>query len=211
VIVVGFAALFFGVTGSWTLTPLRYYLPVLVVGALLAGLWQGAWLASGAGWRRTAALAAVTLALAYTSIFTWQTTRRYGHETRIEAARWLETWRPRGSLLGAGWERYLARPLPGSGITYAVGRERDLADPQKLASFDLFEVSSLVYRRHYRHGDAGAIALYDRLGSPESGLRLVKRFESGFINKRLYTALDPMFEGYFLSPTLEFYEPIKLP
>lgn len=210
-IVLGFAALFFGVTGSWTLTPLRYYLPVLVVGALLAGLWQGAWLAAGSGWRRTVALSAVALALGYTSVFTWQTTRRYGHETRVEAARWLETWKPRGLLFGAGWERYLAQPLPGSKISYESGRERDLADSQKLASFDLIEVSSLVYRRHYRHGDAGAIALYDSLGKPGSGLRLVKRFESDFLNKSLYTTLDPMFEGYFLSPTLEFYEPVRRP
>jgi hypothetical protein len=35
----------------------------------------------------------------------------------------------------------------------------------------------------------------------------VKRFEADFINKRLYTRLDPMFEGYFVSPTLEFYAP----
>ena len=208
-VVLAFAALFFGVTGSWTLTPLRYYLPLLVVGVLLAGLWQGAWLASGSAWRRAVALAAVVFALGYTSVFCWQTTRRYGHETRVEAARWLETWKPGGSVLGVGWERYLAQPLPGSKITYETGRERDLADPLKLSSFGLVEVSSLVYRRHYRHGDAGAMAVYDPLGRPESGLRLVKRFEADFLNKKLFEYLDPMFEGYFISPTLEFYEPVK--
>jgi len=209
-LVLGFAALFFGITGSWNLTPLRYYLPLVVVGALLAGLWQGAWLVSGPGWRRPVALAAVALALGYTSVFCWQTTRRYGHETRVEAARWLET-RPGGSLLGVGWERYLAQPLPGSKTAYAAGRERDLADPEKRASYDLVEISSLVYSRHYRHRDAGAMAVYDALRQPESGMRLVRRFESDFLNKRLYTALDPMFEGYFLSPTLEFYEPVRRP
>jgi len=210
-VVLGFAALFFSVTGSWTLTPLRYYLPLLVVGALLAGLWQGAWLAAGSRWRRAVALAAVVLALGYTSVFCWQTTRRYGHETRVEAARWLETWKPAGSLIGIGWVRYLAQPLPGSKIAYAAGSERDLADRPKMASFDLIEVSSLVYRRHYRHGDAGAIAIYDGLRRPESGLKLVRRFEADFLNKKLYTTLDPMFEGYFLSPTLEFYEPVTPP
>lgn len=210
-VVLGFAALFFGVTGSWNLTPLRYYLPLLVVGTVLAGLWQGAWLLDRSGWRRAAALAGVLIALGYTSVFSWQTTRRFGHETRVEAARWLETWRPSGSLLGIGWVRYLAQPRPGSGIAFASGSERDLLDRQKVAAFDLVETSSLVYRRHYRHGDAAAIAVYDGLRRPDSGLKLVRRFEAEFVNKRLYTALDPMFEGYFLSPTLDFYEPVKPP
>jgi 4-amino-4-deoxy-L-arabinose transferase-like glycosyltransferase len=210
-VVLGFAALFFGVTGSWNLTPLRYYLPLLVVGALFAGLWQGAWLAAAPGLRRGAALAAIVLALGYTSVFSWQTTRRYSHETRIEAARWLESRQPAGSLLGLGDGRYLAQPLPGSKVAYTAGRESDLKDLQKLSGFDLVEVSSLVYRRHYRHGDRNAMPFYDRLGQPASGLRLVKRFAADFPNKTFYEALDPMFEGYFLSPTLEFYEPIKRP
>ena len=46
---------------------------------------------------------------------------------------------------------------------------------------------------------------YDLLRNPEGHFELVKRFESHFINKRLYMKLDPMFEGYFVSPTIEFY------
>jgi hypothetical protein len=46
---------------------------------------------------------------------------------------------------------------------------------------------------------------YDRLRSGRSGYVLLRRFEADFLNKKLYRALDPMFEGYFVSPTLEFY------
>ena len=47
---------------------------------------------------------------------------------------------------------------------------------------------------------------YDRLRSGGSDYVLVKRFEADFLNKKLYGALDPIFENYFISPTLEFYE-----
>lgn len=207
-----FGAVFFAVTGSWVLTPLRYYLPLLVCGALLAGLWQGAWLGSTSRWRRTVAAAAVAVTAAYTGVYTWQTTARYSRETRVEAQRWLqERLGPGGRLLILGWRRYLAMPGPGSGVEVVRDSERVLADLERTASFDLIEASSLVYGRHYRHGDPGGIGAYERLRDPSGDYRLVRRFESDFLNKRLYVRLDPMFEGYFVSPTLEFYEPVARP
>jgi len=71
---------------------------------------------------------------------------------------------------------------------------------------DLIGITSLHYLRWYRHGHAAFIEKYDRLRSGGSDYVLVKRFEADFLNKKLYSALDPMFENYFISPTLEFYE-----
>ena len=207
VVVLGFALLFFGVTGSWNLTPLRYYLPLLVLGALFAGLWQEAWLEAQAPAKRAIAAAAILVAFVYTGVFTWQTTRRYSHETRVEASLWLEKYKPDAAILLFGWSRYLAQPQPGSRIRVDQGSEGDLDDPAKIAAYDLVQVTSLVYGRYTRHGNVEEIARYARLGKPESGLRLVKRFEADYLNKRFYMMLDPMFEGYFISPTLEFYAP----
>ncbi|HWR98118.1 MAG TPA: glycosyltransferase family 39 protein [Candidatus Methanoperedens sp.] len=208
-VVLGFALLFFGVTGSWTLTPIRYYQPILMVAVLFAGLWQGAWLASHVTWRRVTAAAAVLVAAGYTTLFTWQTTHRFSHETRVEAARWLAGQLGAGSrLLVLGWGRYLALPAPETGIDIKGESERILAEPEKLAAYDLVETSSLVSRRYYRHGDGGGIALYEGLKDPQH-FRLVQRFDAPFVNKALYAKLDPMFEGYFLSPTLEFYAPVR--
>ncbi|MGH7899123.1 MAG: hypothetical protein ACREQQ_14300 [Candidatus Binatia bacterium] len=33
----------------------------------------------------------------------------------------------------------------------------------------------------------------------------MKRFDGEFLNRSFYRRLDPMFAGYFVSPTVEFY------
>src|SRR5262249_62187556 len=43
-IVAAFVVPFFLILGHWTFTPLRYMLPVVIVGALFAGLWLGRWI-----------------------------------------------------------------------------------------------------------------------------------------------------------------------
>jgi hypothetical protein len=35
--------------------------------------------------------------------------------------------------------------------------------------------------------------------------RLERRFRAEYLNWRFYTKLDPLFEGYFVSPTIEVY------
>ncbi len=59
VVVLAFAVPFFAILAHWTFVPLRYQLPVLVVGAALAGMWQAAWLESASRTRQ--ALAAATV------------------------------------------------------------------------------------------------------------------------------------------------------
>ena len=207
-VVAAFVVLFFGITGSWTFTPLRYYLPVLVPGAVVAGMWQGEWLARGNPLRRALAAAAVLGTLAYTSVFTYQTTARFRDDTRMQAARWLRDALPAGSnLLLCGDPHYMARPLDAR-IRMHDTNETVIGRIDRVGSdFDLVEISSLLYSRWYRHGHPALLQAYELLRGEHGGFRLVKRFEADFLNRDLYRRLDPMFEGYFLSPTLEFYAP----
>lgn len=207
-VVVSFAVLFFAVTGGWTFTPLRYYLPILVVGAILAGCWQGTWLTAVSFPRRALAFVAAVVTLAYTSIFAVQTTARFREDTRMQAARWLEETLPAGSsLLLCGDPRYMAKPLDRRTRVHftneaVIGRIKDVG-----RTFDMVEITSLLYSRWYRHGHPALRPAYEGLRSERGSFRLVKRFETDFLNRDLYRRLDPMFEGYFVSPTLEFYEP----
>jgi hypothetical protein len=107
----------------------------------------------------------------------------------------------------AGDSRYMAI-VPGAsnvrGHTEA-GTLKFLDDDNGPDAPDLLEISSLIYLRGYRHGNAIYMRHYDRLRSGRTDYVLLRRFEADFLNKKLYIALDPMFESYFISPTLEFY------
>jgi hypothetical protein len=205
VVVLAFAVPFFVIVAHWTFTPLRYQMPIVLLGAVLAGLWQGAWLESESKGRRRAAAAAVAVTLVYTALFTISTTARLRHDTRIEAGHWIdETLKPGQRLLFCGYSPYLALPndprigviaLNEASITKLAGR----------ADFDLVEITSLLYWRYQRHHHPAFEPAYHRFRSGETGFRLVKRFEGEFLNRDLYQRLDPMFGGYFVSPTLEFY------
>lgn len=200
-----FGLVFFGLTGSWTFTPIRYYLPLVVLGALWAGLWMGEVL-ENARFRRVGWVVLVAV-LGYTSLFTYQTTARFAHETRDEAGHWLDAnLRRGGTLVLGGWFRYLA--LPTDPFKYTIhfkGMEKEITGLPDDTDCDLIEISSLVYLRHKRHGNTDMIGFYKHLRKPSGPFELVARFDSSFINKRLYMKLDPMFGGYFVSPTLEFY------
>lgn len=204
-----FVALFFGVTGSWHFVPLRYYLPLLVVGVLFAGLWHGALLESPRKSVRAFGLVIVPATLAYTALFTVQTTARYSHDTRVEAGKWLEqNLRHGGNLALCGWSRYVA--YPGNLTNYNVlgGRDDRLVGRlQHDDPYDLVETTSMHRARHFRHAETNWINAYNHLDSSNGDFDRVARFESHFVNKRLYQRLDPMFGGYFISPTLDFYRP----
>ena len=202
-----FAAVFFGVTGHWFFTPLRYYMPLLVLGCVVAGWWQESLLESSFPLCRRLAWALVATTLAYTALFSVQTVYRYAHETRMQAGLWLDRELPKGgAMLNAGFNRYMALPSdPPLYIIVSKAQELQLLRLPDDASWDLIQITSLQYQRHYRHGNATMTEAYDRLRNPNGPFALVARFESHFINKRLYMKLDPMFEGYFVSPTIEFY------
>ena len=207
-VVLSFAALFFAVTGSWTFTPLRYYLPLVVLGALVAGLWQADWLASPRRLKRGFAALIVASTLCYTLAFTYSTTGRFSDDTRIQASAWLrDNAASFRSIILVGDGHYMAT-VPGAPTISShseAGVFELLNDPISQDAPDLLEISSLLYLRWYRHGTEVYMRNYDRLRSGQTDYVLLKRFEADFLNKKLYGALDPMFESYFISPTLEFY------
>lgn len=203
-VVLAFAVPLFAILGHWTFTPLRYQLPVLMVGAMLAGIWQGEWLGAG-GRRRGIAAAAVAATLLYTAAFTIETTARLRHDTRIEAARWLdETLKPGQRLLLCGFSPYLAVPTDPRIVVIPLSEDWITRIPRR-DDFELAEITSMHFWRHERHRHAAFEPAYRKFRSGQTGLRLVKRFEADFLNRDFYRRLDPMFAGYFVSPTIEFY------
>ncbi|HSD09608.1 MAG TPA: phospholipid carrier-dependent glycosyltransferase [Candidatus Binatia bacterium] len=203
--VLAFAVSFFAIVGHWPFTPLRYQLPVLVVGAVFAGIWQASWLESASRARRVAGAVAVGATFVYTALFTFQTTDRLRHDTRIEAARWLDqTLKPGERLLLCGYSPYLAVPTD-QRILVTAANEVLISKLADRTDFDLAEITSMHYWRHERHRHPAFLPAYQRLREGRTPLHLVKRFDADFLNRDLYRRLDPMFAGYFVSPTLEFY------
>ncbi len=205
VVVLAFAIPFFAVLGHWPFTPLRYQLPVVLVGAIVAGIWQASWLESASRSCRVAAAGAVGVTFLYTAIFAFQTTDRLRHDTRIEAARWLDqALKPGERLLLCGFSPYLAVPTDPR-ILVEADNEAVIGKVGGRTDFDLFEITSMHYWRHERHRHPAFLPAYQRLREGRTPLRLVKSFDADFLNRDLYRRLDPMFAGYFISPTLEFY------
>ncbi len=203
------ALLFFAVTGNFRFTPLRYYLPIIGVLAICAGWWLGTVWASGRGWCR-ATVAVVTLAtFGYTAAFTVTTTARYSRDTRIAAARWLEKKVAPGERVAAvGNRSYLAIPRRPR-FDFTVFSKARAFKLRSVKAYDVIQITSMNYLRAYRSGSAKALGNYRQLRSGRGGLRLVKRFEPWFLNRTLYERLDPMFGGYFVSPTIEIYRARK--
>ena len=220
-----FVALYLATVGSWMLVPLRYYLPLLPMGAVFAAcglhrLWQ---------WRprlRWAGRALAIAVAAYTAVFTAATTYRFTDDTRVQAARWGDVNLPPGArvyFLYPGYrhsyvplftrEDLVVRLVP-------LERARTLAAAvRRFPGMSFVVTTSLTYARDYRQGDKAQIAAAHRRwhgsadpvadwefvrDNPEM-FRLEKRFSAWFPNKRLYEALDPMYGGYFVSPTIEIY------
>ena len=207
-ILLAFGAVWFLETGSMTLVPLRYYHPLLALGALFAGMWLGAELDRPAGTgRRRAGLAAVLLVAAYTFAFTWSTARRYPHDTRVAAAQWLKTYMQQDQVLHViGWKHYQGFPNDTAGtVQEHVESALTHLHAHTVGTNDLIEVSSLSYLRWERHHVKEYMRMYKRLGLHPEVFEPVAKFDSPFLNRDVYGKLDPMFRCYFVAPTLEFY------
>jgi hypothetical protein len=218
-IALAFLAFFFGVTGSWTFVPVRYFMPLFPVLIVAAGIFLD-WLLE----RAPAAGAIVgTVVAVYTLAFTFTTTRRFSEDTRLQAAAWAER------SLAVGSTVFNAHPR--SGFSYTVRldesrfqmREAKLNELNRLVNAHSASIrrngpkgakvyvvaSSMNYDRYYRSGDADMARSWDRLRRRPERFRRIRVFESRFLNKPFYTRLDPMFAGYFVSPRLEFYEVLR--
>jgi 4-amino-4-deoxy-L-arabinose transferase-like glycosyltransferase len=200
----GYAAFYLAIMGSWDFVPIRYYLPfepVLLMApalALAAGLtapvirvrrWTGAGLA---------------LVLVYTVAFTVSTTARFTNDTRLQAQRWLQSRATEGyDVLTVGAEWYLPTPK-GRRVMNLL---EYLAMPGVVAERrpDYVVLTSLHYARSYRQRDEN-VAMWDTMRRGVLPYRLAKRFRAEYLNWRFYRKLDPMYEGYFVSPTIEVYQ-----
>lgn len=207
-VVLAFWLVFFGVTGSWSFTPLRYYMPLVIIGAVYAGVWMGEWLAceEGAAWRKRIALVVALLAAGYTGMFTISTTRRFSCDTRVQADEWM-----RGNL-GAnqkvhvfGWRHYTGFLDAGRDFRMLSHKEAYLSTAESISPSDLIEITSLHYLRWYRHGDKRYMAVYEAVRDPGGHFKCVATFDAPFLNRDFYGRLDPMFRSYFISPTIEIY------
>jgi hypothetical protein len=199
----GYAAFYLGIMGSWEFVPIRYYLPFEPVLLMAPALALAAGLTAPAPRVRRWTGAALVVVLAYTVAFTVSTTARFRDDTRLQAQRWLQQRVAEGHdvlTVGATW--YLPA-LEGDRVTNLAMYG---AMPGHLAGHrpDYVVLTSLHYARSYRQQDAN-VALWDTVRRGVLPYRLAERFRAGYLNWRFYTKLDPMYEGYFISPTIEVY------
>jgi dolichyl-phosphate-mannose-protein mannosyltransferase len=200
----GYAAVYLAVMGRWEFVPIRYYLPVEPALLMAPALALAAGLTAPARGVRRWAAGALAVVLAYTLAFTISTTTRFTDDTRLQAERWLQQRVGEGrDVLTVGAEWYLPTPK-GPGV---VNLLHYTAMPGVVADRlpDYVVLTSLHYARSYRQQDAN-VAMWDTVRKGELPYRLAKRFRASYLNWRFYTKLDPMYEGYFLSPTIEVYQ-----
>ena len=200
----GYAAFYLVVMGSWEFVPIRYYLPFEPVLLMAPALGLAAGLTAPTVRVRRWTAAALTLVLAYTVAFTVSTTARFTDDTRLQAQRWLQSRVAEGhDVLTVGAEWYLPTPK-GPRVMNLL---QYLAMPDVVAHRrpDYVVLTSLHYARSYRERD-GNVAIWQLLRKGVLPYRLAKRFRAEYLNWWFYRRLDPMYEGYFISPTIEVYQ-----
>ena len=203
----GYAVVYLAIVGRWQYVPIRYYLPVEPVLLLAPALALAAGLTAPAPRVRWGTAAGLIAVLGYTLAFTVSTTARFTDDTRLQAERWLRPLAEDGSTIltvGARW--YLPDPR-GPGVTRLL-RYGAMPREVKHRRPDYVVLTSLHYLRSYRRQDAN-VALWETVRRGELPYRLERRFRAEYLNWRFYTKLDPLFEGYFVSPTIEVYRRIE--
>lgn len=200
----GYAAFYLGVMGSWEFVPIRYYLPFEPVLLMAPALALAGGLAAPAARVRRWTAAGLALVLVYTVAFTVSTTARFTNDTRLQAQRWLQKRVEEGyDVLTVGAEWYLPTPKG----RRVINLLQYLAMPAVVADRrpTYVVLTSLHYTRSYRERDEN-VAMWDTVRRGVLPYRLAKRFQAEYLNWRFYRKLDPMYEGYFISPTIEVYQ-----
>jgi 4-amino-4-deoxy-L-arabinose transferase-like glycosyltransferase len=199
----GYAAFYLGVMGSWDFVPIRYYLPFEPVLLMAPALALAAGLTAPSGRVRQWTAAGLALVLVYTVAFTVSTTARFTDDTRLQAQRWLQARVEEGSdVLTVGAEWYLPTPK-GPRVMNLL---QYLAMPAVVAHRrpTYVVLTSLHYARSYRERDEN-VAMWNTVRKGVLPYRLAQRFRAEYLNWWFYRKLDPMYEGYFISPTIEVY------
>lgn len=208
-LLLGFPALYMGVTATWIFVPIRYYLPVAAM-ILLAAAWS---IDRALDRRPRAAWLIVGLVSAYTLVFAFTLVERFRSDTRVEAAQWAAENLPVDARVWYGepvfgssyMPRFLSRPDIEVG-SVPLERLPQMRGPMRRSPGNGYLVlSALTYLRTYRQGDAAGIERYDAVRADPRRFELLVAFEDWYLNKSLYAALDPMFAGYFVSPRIEVY------
>jgi 4-amino-4-deoxy-L-arabinose transferase-like glycosyltransferase len=204
IVPLGYAAFYLGVMGSWEFVPIRYYLPFEPVLLTAPALALAAGLTASATAVRRWTGAGLALVLAYTMAFTVSTTARFTDDTRLQAERWLQPLVAEGhDVLTVGAEWYLPMPKgPQVSNLLGYGSLPDVIANDRPAYVVL---TSLHYARAYRQRDEN-VAMWKTVRQGVLPYRLAKRFRAEYLNWRFYRKLDPMYEGYFISPTIEIYQ-----
>jgi hypothetical protein len=203
----GYAAFYLAVFGRWNFTPIRYYLPFEPVLLMAPALALAAGLTAPTRrirWGTTAALIAV---LGYTLAFTVSTTARFADDTRLQAERWLRPLAEDGAKIltvGALW--YL--PDPRGPSVSRLDRYGAMPRVVKHRRPEYVVLTSMHYLRSYRLQDA-SVARWASVRRGQLPYQLVGRFRAEYLNWRFYRKLDPLFEGYFVSPTIEVYRRVE--
>lgn len=201
--------LYVAVNASWIFVPIRYYLPIAGM-LLLAAAWS--WDRALERRPRLAGFA-LLLVFGYTLAFTLSTTARFQSDTRTEAGEWGETRLPPEARVWYGepvfGASYMPRFTERSDIevgSVPLERLAMLRGPMRRSPGNGFLVlSSLTFMRSYRQGDPEQIALWEQIRNEPRRFELLESFDDGYLNKRFYSWLDPMFAGYFVSPRIEVY------
>ena len=204
-IILAFAGAFLILTLHMAFAPLRYYLPVLVLGTLCAALWLGDELERAPRRGRFGLMLALVLGVTvYTAAFTVSTTRRYAHDTRIAAEKWLAANLAPNETLGVyGWPHYFG--IVHGESRYRIQPEAALGKLTHIPANELIEISSLLYLRHGRQNNRIFKVIYKRLRNSPNVVERVAYFDAPFLNRDLYGRLDPMFRCYFVAPTIEIF------
>ncbi len=201
----GYAAVYLGIMGSWEFVPIRYYLPIDPVLLIAPALMLAAGLQARVPRVRWGAGGVLAVVIVYTAAFTISTTARFTDDTRIQAERWLEEHVAEGEkvlTVGATW--YLPVPKRARGEVVNELRYGAMLDHIGAGSPDYVVLTSLHYARSYRQQDDN-VRMWDTVRRGGVPYRLAQRFRAEYLNWRLYRKLDPMYEGYFISPTIEIY------
>jgi Dolichyl-phosphate-mannose-protein mannosyltransferase len=200
----GYAAFYLGVMGSWEFVPIRYYLPFEPVLLMAPALALAAGLTAPSPRLRRWTGVALVLVLAYTVAFTVSTTARFTDDTRLQSQRWLQQRIAEGhDVLTVGAEWYLPVPKGPRVINLLQYGAMPSVVAERLP--DYVVLTSLHYARAYRQQDDN-VAMWDTVRKGKLPYRLAARFRAGYLNWHFYRHLDPMYEGYFISPTIEVYQ-----
>ena len=202
-----FRLLYFAVFGSYTFVPIRYYLPILPILVIISSLLLSDWTRKKSLFGR----GAVAAVFVYTAAFAVTSTHRFTQPTRLEAAAWADANLEPGAVV------VYVHPIFGQSYVPAIDPEKFLVRSAPITNLrriietleavpDSYVVlSSLTYNRFYRQGNAEMIERWDSIRRNSRDFRILATFDGWYLNKSWYTALDPMFDGYFISPTVEIY------